>query len=251
MSNIQVFNHPSGDKLIFDQDKHSYYMHSNIYQHFISGTTFIKGFFPEFDVEKVSEIYATKYNLDQEEVKRQWKAEGDKGLLLGNLCHNYIDALLKDKSLPKPKTQLHKQFFKVSKTMLKHIFRDHQYLFSEYGIASPNWNVAGMLDCSFRKNNILDLVDWKTSKIINEYNTFQSGFFPINHLDDCNFNHYALQLNLYKFILKEEHYIEQWFKWCKQVRMSVYHIQYDKWTRYTIPDMSKEIKRMLKYRMVN
>lgn len=30
-------------------------------------------------------------------------------------------------------------------------------------------------------------------------NPFQQGLYPISHISDCNYNHYALQLNMYKY----------------------------------------------------
>ena len=247
-SELEMFKHPSGNHLLFNKNRHTYFMDNNRYKIFTSGTTFISKFFPKFDLETISENYAKKYKMDQKEVKTQWKLKSDDALLLGNLCHDYMDALLKGDKLPKPITKKHKACFGVSKSLLKHLFKDHEYIFSEFGIASPNWKIAGMIDCAFRKDSTLVLVDWKTSRLINKINTFQTGFTPIEHLDDCNFNHYALQLNLYRAIIEETDYIKSWFPWIKEVKMIIFHIQKDQWTPYKIPNMNYEIKRMIKHR---
>ena len=47
-------------------------------------------------------------------------------------------------------------------------------------------------------------MDWKTSKRINSkaYKN-KKGNHPVTaNIDDCNFNHYALQLSLYRYILE-------------------------------------------------
>ena len=51
----------------------------------------------------------------------------------------------------------------------------------------------------------LVLLDWKRSKEIKRTNRFQKAFDPISHLDDCNFNHYSLQLNFYRHIIETKY----------------------------------------------
>jgi hypothetical protein len=51
----------------------------------------------------------------------------------------------------------------------------------------------------------LVLIDWKFSKAIKYENTYQKGKGACSHMQDCNFNHYSLQQNLYKYML-EKHY---------------------------------------------
>ena len=46
------------------------------------------------------------------------------------------------------------------------------------------------------------IYDWKRSKKIEKYNKFESGIGDFDHLPHCNFWHYSLQLNIYKYILE-------------------------------------------------
>lgn len=39
-------------------------------------------------------------------------------------------------------------------------------------------------------------------------NAFAKGLHCVSHLDDCNYNHYSLQLNLYRRILKMNGYFD-------------------------------------------
>jgi hypothetical protein len=52
------------------------------------------------------------------------------------------------------------------------------------------------------------IFDWKRSKEIKRRNIWQCGKGICRDLEDCNFNHYALQLSLYQFIL--ENYYSHW-----------------------------------------
>lgn len=49
------------------------------------------------------------------------------------------------------------------------------------------------------------LLDWKFSKAINRTNRYESGSGPCAHLQNCNYNQYMLQQNMYKWMLEEYH----------------------------------------------
>jgi len=53
----------------------------------------------------------------------------------------------------------------------------------------------------------IDVDDYKTNEKIEESNFFNKMEFPINHLDDCNFIHYCLQISGYARILEEYGYV--------------------------------------------
>ena len=83
----------------------------------------------------------------------------------------------------------------------------------------------------------------KNNQFSNKSNKFQKGTPPIEHLDDCNFNQYSLQLNLYKHIL-EKHYgikIEGMF-------LVVLHPNNSTYLKMDIKCMQKEISWILEER---
>lgn len=70
--------------------------------------------------------------------------------------------------------------------------------------------IAGQIDLLIKQGNEITLADWKTNKKID----LKSGFdtktkktdkmlYPLNRLDDCNFNHYTLQLSTYAWMLQK------------------------------------------------
>lgn len=73
------------------------------------------------------------------------------------------------------------------------------------------WNdthqLAGQADRVFldTENNIryADIDDYKTNDEIELTNRFSSMLPPIEHLGDCNFNHYSLQLSIYAWMLEQ------------------------------------------------
>lgn len=64
--------------------------------------------------------------------------------------------------------------------------------------------IAGIFDfLGFRGEEIV-LIDWKTCKKL-WYSSKLKMHEPFSSLDDCNYNHYAIQLCLYKYILEKEY----------------------------------------------
>ena len=238
--NKQV-KHPSGRVLVYNDKYHSYYFKDDPYKKLVSATTLIKKFFPKFDMEEVSKRYAEKHGIDQDIVKAKWKAEGEYASDLGDMCHNFVDSLIKSVELPKPKTKIEQLYFNTIKDTLKILVQDAVDVETEIPIASVQHMVAGTIDLIMKKHNKIYIYDWKTNKEIKMNNKWQSGFQCCSHLDDCNFNHYSLQLNLYKYILTTEGYYDN----ISDYEMVILHITQNGCVPYAVQDMSDVIRRML------
>lgn len=79
---------------------------------------------------------------------------------------------------------------------------------SEVLLYNHHYQIAGradklIIDTDIFGDRWMDWDDYKTSKKIDTTNSFQKMKYPINHLDDCNFIHYALQINIYEWLLKQ------------------------------------------------
>ena len=83
------------------------------------------------------------------------------------------------------------------------------------------------------------IYDWKRSKDIKEFNDFNKGIRICNDLDDCNYNHYCLQLNIYKKIL-EDHYAKP----VSEMFFVQLHPKFDSYNIYPVPDMSDKVDQM-------
>jgi len=66
---------------------------------------------------------------------------------------------------------------------------------------------TGSVDMLFKDpivDNGLIIMDWKRSKEIKMSSAYGKGTNPLTaQLDDCNYNHYSLQLTIYKQILEQ------------------------------------------------
>lgn len=72
--------------------------------------------------------------------------------------------------------------------------------------------LAGQVDLIVKKGNDIIICDWKTNKEIKTKSGYNSNTkssikmkYPLNNLDDVNFNHYTLQLSTYAWMLQKLH----------------------------------------------
>ena len=98
------------------------------------------------------------------------------------------------------------------------------------------------------KEEPLELIiyDWKRSKNIFMDNPYAQGFTPVEHLSDCNFNHYTLQLNTYKRILERNYNVR-----IVGMYIGVFHPDQQTYLTYTIPDESKTMDLLFQARKRN
>jgi hypothetical protein len=80
-------------------------------------------------------------------------------------------------------------------------------IYPEHMVYLKSAGICGQSDLVEVVDGKVHITDYKTNKEIklegftNWEGVSQKMASPINHLDDCNFNHYALQLSMYMFII--------------------------------------------------
>ena len=98
--------------------------------------------------------------------------------------------------------------------------KDYSELDLEYGVypeyliyydnAKIDLHLAGQIDLIVKNGNDIYIIDHKTNKKIDLKGFYNSANrstdkmkYPLGHLDECNFNHYQLQLSLYAWMLQK------------------------------------------------
>jgi len=246
---IKITDHPSGDKVIFNSEDHSYTMQSRPFLYLRSVTYLVSSFFPVFNTEEVSRRYSIKHGLNQEEVKRMWKQKGRRSRTLGTNVHKYIDSKLNGYKLVEPSSRFEEAIFNQADMALEDLLKQHSIIKSEYIIASPNRLLAGTIDLILleKKTSKIKIVDWKTNEVIKTSNPYKNGpghsynkgLGHLSTLDNCDYNKYALQLNLYKLILLEEDYTKG-----QEVECLITHLRPQTYYHIQVPDMTEEAKKM-------
>jgi hypothetical protein len=202
-------------------------------------------FFPKFDVESISKICAEKEGIDQKEIKDRWqhisKVASHKGKNVHELAENYIISGKVPKILDEEEE---KYFFRV-KQKIDRMLQEYELVSAERILFSKKLGIAGTADLIMRgkNDNSLYIFDWKTSNSIAFTNPQQRAYPPIENLDDCNFNHYSVQLNIYKRLIEEEDYYPEY----NSIKMAFLKIDFDQVKAYKLSDLTQEIDLMLKY----
>jgi len=230
----------NGLTCLFDEANHTYTI-KETGQVLTSVTTFIKQFFPVFDTDAISKKTAKKRGVDVDGLKAEWKQMGEDASAQGDMVHRYAEYLMNIYiAFDGPENDPRFKQVKIACKILKSKFH---FAFAEKIIFSPDLGLAGMIDLwmvDVFKDRII-LIDWKTNKELKDINAYQSGLPPIEHLDDCNYNCFALQLSLYQYIMIHEKYSNT----PTTFQRVIIHIGKTFNKPYIMPYLKDEIERML------
>lgn len=142
------------------------------------------------------------YGLPPAEIQAAWDAEGKRSIELGSWYHKMReDALYEKPSITvfRPRI-LDGVKYAPDQVLVDGIYPEHMvYLKSE--------GICGQSDYVEVKEAKIYIRDYKTSKeikreaFVNWEGITKMMLTPVNHLQDCHFYHYALQLSLYMYIM--------------------------------------------------
>lgn len=238
---VKIAYHPSGEKIIFREAEHVY--ETENCKDFTSCTTFIGEYFEEFDTDTVSARYAKKHGMRQADVIQMWDDKKDKACHLGTRVHYYCERSMEGLERPIAENDDEKDLFHVGELAVSRLKAKYEFVGTEQIVFSNKYKLAGMIDLLMRDpvNGDLLILDWKTNRKITTENRWQSGLGPIKHLEDTSFNHYSLQLSLYKRLMKEEGYFDN----VGDIRLGLIHLTHDKPVWIKVHALDYEIDLML------
>lgn len=236
--------------VVFEEEGHVYRVRGDCT--YISSTTFVHTFFFEFDsfsisIKKAKKMFPLKTYEDQlveaKKLREKWDLIRDEACLKGTQMHETIEDYYNGKEIPK--IQQTKEF--LSFLEFDQYFKNlnyHPYR-SEWRVFDDEFKIVGSIDQLFSNDafasNELVMVDWKRSKNISTFSyNKQKGKGVLFYLNDCNYIHYALQQNIYKYILEKNYNVI-----IKD--MFLLHINPSNFKRNLIklPNMQNEVKNML------
>jgi hypothetical protein len=114
---------------------------------------------------------------------------------------------------------------------------------TEMTVYDEELKVAGTVDALFKDSKSqFHMVDWKRCKNINRhaYRNARCKMQGFTHLLDCNYNKYAIQLNIYKYILERNYGIK-----IATMRIVNFHPNFENYQEYTVPEMRQEVECLL------
>lgn len=235
----------NGQTCILDEDKHIYTING---QRLISGTQLVKKFFPKFDGPKIANEIAEDRGTTPEVLIAEWKEKSEWASHEGKLVHSYAEWMFdpnSDPSLPPyaiGDDRVGLLTVQLLKACDKLESKNFEPIEAEKIIFSPSLGMAGTIDLLIKSpDGRIIILDWKTNEELTTNNPFQTGFPPINHLEDANLNHYTLQLSLYQYILEAEEY----FPAGQEYKRIIVHLTENSNDLYLCKYLEEEIEAML------
>lgn len=202
--------------LVFEPSTHSYKsIDAADDTIWVSVTTLLGHLKQPFDSNAIAKKSASNkrgkwYGMTVEDIQKAWKNESDRACTLGNWYHDQrerdivgCDTISRhEKILPVIRPMFDEFGKKTAPTqkLIEGIYPEHMVYLRSAGI-------CGQSDLVEVANGEVHITDYKTNKEI-KTESFKSweGIsqkmgFPVSHLDDCNLNHYNLQLSIYLYVI--------------------------------------------------
>ena len=123
------------------------------------------------------------------------------------------------------------------------VSKGFEFVEAEKRILLEKYNIAGTVDALFKKPEKDEylIVDWKRSKkLVIDGHPKKYGYgyalSELSHLDNSSYYKYALQQNIYKYILETNYEMP-----ISSMNLIVLHENFDEFYRVPLEDMHKEV----------
>ena len=186
--------------IIFKEDGHSYESIEEDNIQWLSVTSLVSKFKPKFDKEGQAKKSAKNknskwYGMTVEQIIEAWDNETNRAINLGNFYHNQRESDMLDfKTIERNGTEIPiiKPLVNNDGIKLAPEQKLSDGLYPEHLVYLKSVGICGQAD-------VVEIIDG----FINWEGITSKMYKPINHLDDCNLNHYSLQLSIYAYIIKK------------------------------------------------
>ena len=180
----------------------------------LSVTNLISNFKQPFDAETIaSKVAKSKkskwYGMTPTEIKEAWKSEANRATTLGTWYHNQRENDICGLNNMERHGTTVPIFKPIEVEGVKHSPNQKltNGIYPEHMVYLKSAGICGQSDLVEVINGTVHITDYKTNKEIkvegftNWEGVSQKMSPPVSHLDDCNLNHYALQLSMYMYII--------------------------------------------------
>lgn len=217
-------------------------------------STVVNYFFEPFDSIGLSERTAIRDRKSQCEVLEDWDCKGAESREIGTFLHSQIESYFSKKPLvDHTHFSYSGQYVRVNKDVsimdeiryFKNFLKENP-LFPfrvEWHIYDLNLGIAGTIDLLCRNGREFDIYDWKRSRKASPDETiWRYGINGLNHIPDIGFYHYAIQQNIYRYILENNYGIT-----VRNMYIVIFHPIYNNYRKFEIPRMEKETMIIVNY----
>ena len=250
------------DKYKFFEDGHYYtYKDKKVG---VSVTKYISQFENEFDSDTLSQKVADKDGISQFEVLNEWKRKGEYSCLKGTAIHEWLQDNYANREYKFDLSQLEEypEYYKIEdiehlKQMAIDLINDYKNRYILIGdeilCGIPDFDIASAIDLLFYDtvNNEVVLADIKTNTDLKGWKSTPSYvkkmLQPLENIKDITFEHYKIQLSIYRYFLEEYAHIP-----ISDNMFIVYLSEKEKnYNIIQIPYLKNEVEKILKLRRAN
>lgn len=250
------------DKYKFFENGH-YYTYKDK-QVGVSVTKYISQFENEFDSNTLSQKVADKNGISQFEVLNEWKRKGEYSCLKGTAIHEWLQDNYANREYKFDLSQLEEypEYYKIEdvehlKQMAIDFINDYKNRYILIGdeilCGIPDFDIASAIDLLFYDtvNNEVVLADIKTNTDLKGWKNTPSYvkkmLQPLENIKDITFEHYKIQLSIYRYFLEEYAHIP-----ISDNMFIVYLSEKEKnYNIIQIPYLKNEVEKILKLRRAN
>jgi ATP-dependent exoDNAse (exonuclease V) beta subunit len=202
--------------IVFNAEDHSYKSIDGAEGiNWTSVTTLVSSLKKPFDAKsvaaRVSKSKRSKwFGIEAKTIEQIWKNEADRAVTLGTYYHNQREtdlcslASIEREGVTVPVISPSGEHEGIRHAPLQKL---DPGVYPEHMVYLKSAGLCGQSDLVEVVNGRVNIIDYKTNKEIktesykNWEGMSEKMLTPIEHLDDCNFNHYALQLSIYMYII--------------------------------------------------
>ncbi len=200
--------------VIFKPENHSYEsLDPNERIKWLGVTSFVGKFKQPFDpvAQSIKSSQNTKskwYGIDPLTIQAIWEGEGDRAISHGSKYHDQRESdILSHDTIQRSGRPIPivRPIFNAGIKQAP-IQKLAEGIYPEHFVYLKSAGLCGQSDRVEVVQNTVDVIDYKTNKEIKKtgyrsWDGVQKMTGPVSHLDDCNFNHYSLQLSIYLYII--------------------------------------------------
>ena len=238
--------HERDNHITFDEGPHIYTINGD--SGYTSVTTWNHKNFEKFDADKIINRMMKSpkwkdspyYNMTKEQIKKQWSDSGKEASSKGTALHYDIEKFYNNMEVANDSEEYEyfMNFVEDKKNLVPYR--------TEWMIYDKELKLAGSIDMLFINpdDGSVEIYDWKRSKEIKFDNKWKRSHTKcISHIPDCNYYHYCLQLNTYKYILEKNYGLNV----SKMYLVCLHPNNHNKnYIRYKVKKLDKEIKALVK-----
>jgi hypothetical protein len=274
--------HPRDAHIHFEEGPHKYTIQGiegvTPETEFTSVTTWVHQHFEHFDAKKIIAgmmrnqkkwndpiANAKYYGKTAEEIEQMWATAGRDAAAAGTAMHYKIECFYNMSPEQQQQQQQQQQqstdddaaefkYFLNFNNEYKSTLRPYR---TEWTVFHEEARIAGSIDMIYELiqpdvvrvaggRNPLVIYDWKRCREITKTNRANKfATHPaIEHLPDTNYWHYALQLNVYKYILQSKY-----GKTITDLYLIVLHPEAQNYQRVKLPDLQSEVAELFQERL--